>query len=133
MSNTLDVLLVAVSEYTARGQTGTPSMGPSLADVRTPGLITGFNNISRGLRGHGEIPEELAIDDLKLLHHFTTKTYATLDSVVSKQHIWRESAVQIGFQYPFLLRGILGISALKPRNTEPGFERKFRHSSIEPV
>jgi hypothetical protein len=62
-------------------------MDPSLADVSMPALITSFNNISRGLRGYGEILEDVAIDDLKLLHHFTTKTYSTLDSVVSQQHI----------------------------------------------
>jgi hypothetical protein len=47
-----------------------------------------------------------------LLHHFTTKTYATLDTVVAQQYIWQDSVIQIGFQYPFVLRGVLAIAAV---------------------
>jgi len=65
------------------------------------------------------------MDDLKLLHHFTTKTYATLDSLVSQQNIWRESIVQVGFQYPFLLRGILAISALHLATLNPDLRANF--------
>lgn len=56
--------------------------------------------------------DQLAIADLKLLHHFTTKTYATLDTVVSQQCIWQDTVIQIGFQYPFVLRGVLAIAAV---------------------
>jgi hypothetical protein len=91
----------------------------------TPGLITSFNNISRSLSGHITTLEDLAIDDLRLLHHFTTKTCATLDSVVSQQHIWQESVIQLGFQHPFLLRGILGISALHLATLYPDSSANF--------
>jgi len=101
------------------------TLSPNPVDVSTPGLITSFNNISKSLRDHSEISEDLAIDDLKLLHHFTTKTYATLDSVVSQQDIWRESVIQIGFQHPFLLRGILGISALHLATLNPDLSVNF--------
>lgn len=56
--------------------------------------------------------DQLAIGDLKLLHHFTTKTYATLDAVVSQQSIWQDTVIQIGFHYPFVLRGVLAIAAI---------------------
>jgi len=58
------------------------------------------------------VSEHLAIDDLKLLHHFSIATYATLDNVVAQRRLWQEDIIQIGFQYPFVLRGILAISSL---------------------
>ena len=64
------------------------------------------------MKNYSTAPEGLALDDLRLLHHFTTKTYATLDCVVSQQLIWRDYIVQVGFQHSFLLRGVLAISAL---------------------
>lgn len=88
-------------------------------------MINTFNNISRSLRECSSVQEDLAISDLKLLHHFTTKTYATLDSVVSQQDIWRDSLVQIGFQHPFLLRGVLAISALHLATLDPDSSPDF--------
>lgn len=102
-----------------------PTRSPRLEEVHTPPLITRFDNISRSLSGHNGTPEDLALDDLKLLHHFTTKTCATLDSVASQQHIWRESVVEIGFQHPFLLRGILSISALHLATLTPESSSNF--------
>ena len=102
-----------------------PARSPHLEEVRTPHLITRFEIVSKSLSGHNGIQEDLALDDLKLLHHFTTKTCTTLDSVGSQQHIWSESIVQIGFQHPFLLRGILSISALHLATSTPESNSNF--------
>lgn len=76
------------------------------------GVIKNFDKVSRSLRDFNTIQEDLVINDLKLLRHYTTKTYATLDFADDQQDIWRDAMVQIGFRHPFLLRGVLAISAL---------------------
>ena len=56
----------------------------------------------------------LNVQDLELLHHYTTVTYKTLPSgAAPDQHeLWQIQVVQLGFQHEFLLRGILAVSAL---------------------
>ncbi|KAF2180155.1 hypothetical protein K469DRAFT_693600 [Zopfia rhizophila CBS 207.26] len=56
---------------------------------------------------------ELAIEDLRLLHHWSTKTYLSLyPNTTNKYNIWQTGCVEIGFQHPFLLHGILALAAL---------------------
>ncbi|KAF2187907.1 hypothetical protein K469DRAFT_661295 [Zopfia rhizophila CBS 207.26] len=65
-------------------------------------------------------PVQLSVQDLRLLHHWTTKTYATMHShVPSKHHLWQNDFVEIAFQHPFLLHGILAIAAMHKSITTP--------------
>lgn len=52
------------------------------------------------------------IEDMKLLHHYTSITYATLDTTVAQRPLWQKTVVELGFRHPFLLHGILAISAI---------------------
>ncbi|PGH17946.1 hypothetical protein AJ79_00845 [Helicocarpus griseus UAMH5409] len=53
----------------------------------------------------------LAVNDLRLLHHYTMNTRAVMDR--SPTHdTWRSTVVEYGFRHHFLLRGILAVSAL---------------------
>ncbi|KAL2012766.1 hypothetical protein VTN00DRAFT_291 [Thermoascus crustaceus] len=52
------------------------------------------------------------IEDMKLLHHYTSITYATLDTTVAQRPLWQKTVVKLGFRHPFLLHGILAISAI---------------------
>ncbi|KAL9106992.1 MAG: hypothetical protein Q9227_008028 [Pyrenula ochraceoflavens] len=55
---------------------------------------------------------ELAIDDLELIHHFSTVTYRTLIDSEADARVWSYDAVRLGLKHEFLLRGILAVAAL---------------------
>ncbi|CAK1364456.1 unnamed protein product [Cercospora beticola] len=56
-------------------------------------------------------PPDLAIPDLKLLHFWTLNTSLTCTSP-STLHTYQSTLVDLGFQFPYLLRGLLALSAL---------------------
>ncbi|KAF4635768.1 hypothetical protein G7Y89_g2316 [Cudoniella acicularis] len=49
--------------------------------------------------------------DLELLHHYSTSTYLTLASRVSLDEFWKIVMVKIAFSNPFLMHGLLALSA----------------------
>lgn len=65
--------------------------------------------------------------DLRLLHHFTLRTYAAMDPTapLEQQRLWQDSVVRLGFRFPFLLRAILALAAthLSLDPTEPAGSR----------
>jgi hypothetical protein len=50
--------------------------------------------------------------DLELLHNFCTSTCLTFNQQNNLKHLWKITVPQLGFQYDFVMRGILAISAL---------------------
>ena len=52
------------------------------------------------------------MDDLELLHHFTTETCFTLSDRPESHALWQVTVPQLAFQHDFLMRGILAIAAL---------------------
>ncbi|PGH26401.1 hypothetical protein AJ80_01899 [Polytolypa hystricis UAMH7299] len=79
----------------------------------------------------------LDVNDLELLHHYTTVTFKTLPSGAGPdQHgLWQNQVVQLGFQHEFLLRGILAVSALhmfylSPNRQDSLAVRASNHQSI---
>ncbi|RDL38644.1 uncharacterized protein BP5553_02984 [Venustampulla echinocandica] len=79
----------------------------------TPGVIDNFDSIARQLDNPGSpSPEHLDLNALRLLHHYSTSSYATLDRITSQHHIWQHFMVQLGFEHKYVLRGILAIAAL---------------------
>jgi hypothetical protein len=50
---------------------------------------------------------------MKLLHHWTTHGYRALNqNLASRSDIWQNGMVELGFEHPFLLHGILALSAV---------------------
>lgn len=93
----------------------TPSTTPSTQDA--PGVIQSFRNVANSVQDCTLVLKQLAIDDLALLHHFVTVTYATIDNVISQHYIWEDTMIKIGFKCPFVLRGILALAALHRATT----------------
>lgn len=54
----------------------------------------------------------LHMDELELLHHFTTETCFTLSDRQESHALWQVTVPQVAFKQPFLMRGILAISSL---------------------
>lgn len=53
------------------------------------------------------------LEDMQLLHHWTTRVYLFHDpSAGDEKWIWSEGVVEIAFQHPFLLHGVLALAAL---------------------
>ena len=52
------------------------------------------------------------IDELELLHQFTTETCFTLSDRPESHALWQVTVPQEAFKHPFLMRGILAVSAL---------------------
>ena len=65
------------------------------------------------------------LGDLELLHHFTIHTCYTLSDKARSQRIWQNAIPQIAYSYPFLMRGILAISALHLAHLRPNEARHF--------
>ena len=68
----------------------------------------------------------LAIDDLRLLHHWHTAfSFLHADSLYPTQTVWSVDAIDVAFEHPFLLHGLLAVSALhktlsSPQTNRPG-------------
>ena len=70
------------------------------------------------------------LGDLELLHHFTTHTCYTFSDISPSQHVWRTVIPQIAFSYPFLMRGLLAVSALHIAYLRPEEARRFEIKAI---
>ena len=65
------------------------------------------------------------LGDLELLHHFTTQTCYTLSDKAQSQQLWQTAIPQIAFSYPFLMRGLLAVSAFHLAYLRPEETRHF--------
>ncbi|KAH6972150.1 hypothetical protein BKA56DRAFT_620719 [Ilyonectria sp. MPI-CAGE-AT-0026] len=57
--------------------------------------------------------------DLELLHHFTISTASTLSTETQVRDLWRVVVPQIGFSVPYILNGVLALSALHMARYNP--------------
>jgi hypothetical protein len=56
---------------------------------------------------------ELSIPDMRLLHHWTSRGYKALHpNLVHRSDLWQNAMIELGFEHPFLLHGILALSAI---------------------
>ncbi|KAH7130975.1 hypothetical protein EDB81DRAFT_599817, partial [Dactylonectria macrodidyma] len=62
--------------------------------------------------------------ELELLHHFTISTASTLSTETQVRDLWRVIVPQIGFSTPYILNGILALSALHMARYNPA-RREF--------
>ncbi|KAJ6007278.1 hypothetical protein N7540_011254 [Penicillium herquei] len=65
------------------------------------------------------------LEDMRLLHHFTSYTVVTLSDHTEAQMVWSTKIVNCAFQHPFLLQGILAIAALHIAAQEPQEEDRL--------
>jgi hypothetical protein len=76
----------------------------------------------------------MGLAEMELLHHYSTSTCYTISRLPMLQTVWRIRVPQFGFSSPFVLRGILALSALhlahlKPeRHTQYVAQAEFHHN-----
>ncbi|TGO49531.1 hypothetical protein BOTNAR_0428g00010 [Botryotinia narcissicola] len=51
-------------------------------------------------------------EDLELMHHFVTESYLTFSCKISIQNLWRTTIPKMASDHPFMMHGLLNISAL---------------------
>ncbi|KAF2127510.1 hypothetical protein P153DRAFT_294672 [Dothidotthia symphoricarpi CBS 119687] len=68
---------------------------------------------------------DLSIPDMRLLHHWTSKCYQSLHPDVPMKHdLWQNQMVELGFEHPFLLHGLLALSAVHKAASAPPGDRQ---------
>ncbi|KAF2472795.1 uncharacterized protein BDR25DRAFT_324125 [Lindgomyces ingoldianus] len=66
------------------------------------------------------VEPELPLEDLKLMHHWTTKMYKPLHPTQpAKEGMWQVRFTELGFDHPFLLRGFLALATIHKAVSEP--------------
>lgn len=80
--------------------------------------------------GRDGLPQ-LQINELELLHHFTTETCFTLSDRQESHSLWQVTAPQEAFRHEFLMRGILAISALHLSHLRPHMSDHYAHIAAQ--
>ena len=70
---------------------------------------------------------DLQYEEFQLLHHYSVETCFTLSDRSQSQTIWQKTVPQEAFSHPFLMRGILAISALHLSHLMPEEQDHYRH------
>ncbi len=101
-----------------KSQAETPSPSLSITPFESPtnGALTPQPWEQTSRPDQGVIPW---LGDLELLHHFTTRTCYELSDKFPSQQIWQTTIPQIAYSYPFLMRGLLALSALHLAHVRP--------------
>ncbi|KAL4879189.1 hypothetical protein BJY04DRAFT_220309 [Aspergillus karnatakaensis] len=79
---------------------------------------------SKNSPNHSAPNETISTDD-DLLHHYKTTTYLSLCSDPELEHTVRVSIPELAHHYPFLMHGLLSISALQLAHTNPKFRAQY--------
>lgn len=67
----------------------------------------------------------LNLADLELLHNYTTSTVSTITFDPMLRDLWRINIPQLGFEYGFVMRGILAVSALHLAYNKPSKKEEY--------
>ncbi|KAK7178784.1 hypothetical protein DPSP01_013545 [Paraphaeosphaeria sporulosa] len=66
----------------------------------------------------------MSIADLRLLHHWSTKSYQDMNADPARWPAWQIDCVEVAFDFPFLLRGILALAAIHKTSCDPQADRQ---------
>ncbi|KAF4544209.1 C6 zinc finger domain-containing protein [Lasiodiplodia theobromae] len=70
-----------------------------------------------------------SIEDIRLFHHFCVSTSKTLATEPSRHKLWSEFVPQLACTHPFLMRGLLAVSALHLSHLHPHQHAHYTHLS----
>jgi len=66
------------------------------------------------------------MQDLELLHNYTTRTYATLSDNLLLREVYRTTAVQYGLKEEYIMRTLLSVSASHMAHYRPEMQRHYQ-------
>jgi hypothetical protein len=93
------------------------SLLPPLSHSLSPSFINPISNT------------QFNIEQLELLHFYTTTTAYTFTTLPARAQIYSHVVPQIAFQHPFLLGGILALSALQLSHLSPSRKVSLQQSA----
>ncbi|KAI1329115.1 hypothetical protein F5Y16DRAFT_367509 [Xylariaceae sp. FL0255] len=103
-----DFLLEAESSTASRSQDGSsPREAMSIHQLTTPSIP------------ESRLSTWYTIEEMELLHHYTTSTCLSLASDPSVRNFWRVNVPQMGFEHHYVLKGILALAALHLARLRP--------------
>lgn len=70
-------------------------------------------------------PQELWTRDCELMHHYCTVTSHTMSIRKDLAHVWNVAIPRLGYQHPFVMHGILAISAAHKAYLIPASRRIY--------
>ncbi|KAB8606215.1 hypothetical protein FH972_025846 [Carpinus fangiana] len=71
------------------------------------------------------------MDDLSLLHHWTVSTYAGFGDKTGDELTWQVDVPQMATKYPYIMHGVLAMSALHLAYLQPERSREYLAMSVE--
>ncbi|KAJ5654405.1 hypothetical protein N7490_001408 [Penicillium lividum] len=93
----------------------TPPSAESLHADNSPSVAAnaiGSNGNASASSQSADMGMAMGISEMELLHHYSTSTCYTISPLPVLQTVWRIRVPQFGFSFPFVLHGILALSAL---------------------
>ena len=69
--------------------------------------------------------------DIELMHHFTTSTYAGLVDSKEVEYMWQTEAPKIAMRFPFLMKGILAVSAMHLAYLQPQKKKQWTMKALQ--
>jgi hypothetical protein len=75
-------------------------------------------------------PPDLNIEDLELMHHFSTVVCVTLSDNPDIRHVWQFVVPKEALRHNFLMHCVLGLSALHLVHTAPHDNERYRRAAI---
>jgi hypothetical protein len=70
------------------------------------------------------------MEDMKLLHHFSTVVYLTLSNVPEIRTMWQCDMPNLAINHTYLMHSILGLSALHLVHSDPSNNEKYKRAVI---
>ncbi|KAI5362057.1 Putative zn(2)-C6 fungal-type DNA-binding domain-containing protein [Septoria linicola] len=107
---------------------GTPYTVRTSSPAQSPGY--GLDTNAPSTPAGSSSPHELGIADLKLLHFWTMNTALTC-TARNTTHIYQTVYVELGFQFPWLLRGLLAVAAIHKAVVRPAERKELLLQSSE--
>ncbi|KAL1982967.1 hypothetical protein VTN96DRAFT_654 [Rasamsonia emersonii] len=116
-------------------RSSTASLASSQQSDRTTSAENGlriFENLSTESSASMPASKELNLDDLELMMQWCNSTYQTSSRDEKTDHIWRVRVPEEALSYPFLMHGILALSALHLARTssDPQKRSNYLNSAI---
>ncbi|KAJ5938865.1 hypothetical protein N7466_001999 [Penicillium verhagenii] len=89
-----------------------PSPSTEVPNIKASPSVTAGTSPANNLIIAGYAGGPIGIAEMELLHHYSTSTCYTISRLPVLQTVWRIRVPKFGFSSPFLLHGILALSAL---------------------
>ncbi|KAK9492442.1 hypothetical protein V1508DRAFT_158707 [Lipomyces doorenjongii] len=90
-----------------------PSTGSSgRLSTTTPSSLRPLDILSNLIDRNPQFTSNLYMQDLDLMHHYSTQTYRTLSEATKIQEIWKTVIPKEALAHRFLMHGLLALSAL---------------------